>query len=150
MPATVGTAVVYVTRGLLGALLELAAEREPEPVSASLATTPAGEFPAGELPESGPSGETDVFTHLYLPSTGQSVQAVFGMDLGTPPGTAGLFVSHPDGQRSVSKEDDLREVVFVAVPPWEEDSVAAFGRDGSRYPLEVVDAEPPRESVAED
>jgi hypothetical protein len=143
--ATVERGVVYVTRGLIEALLELAGEREPEAVSVSLSTTPAREFPGAEVP----SG-ADVFTHFYLPSTGQSVRAVFGMDLATPPGTAGLFVSHPDGRRSVTKEDDLREVVFVAVPPWDETSVAAFGRDGSRYRLDIVDAVPPRESVLED
>jgi hypothetical protein len=72
---------------------------------------------------------------------------VFGSNLATPSGEApGLFVTHPDGSLSLSRTDDLREVVFVAVPPWDRESVAAFGRDGRRRDLEVLDAEPPRES----
>jgi hypothetical protein len=38
-------------------------------------------------------------------------------------------------------------VVFVAVPPYDRASVAAFGRDGRRRDLHVVDAEPPEESL---
>lgn len=135
--------MVYVTRGLMGALLEFAREREPEEATMTLATTPADDLEGCDL---GP--ETPVFTHFYLPTTGESVRAVFGMDLGTPPGTQGRFVSHPAGHLGVSRTDDLREVVLVAVPPWDLSSVAAFGRDGRRYPLELVDAEPPQESLS--
>jgi hypothetical protein len=72
--------VVYITRGLLTALLELAADREPESVTVSLASTPAEEFET-DLPAG-----TPVFTDMYLPDTGGSVTAVFGMDLSTPTG----------------------------------------------------------------
>jgi len=131
-----------VTCGLLTALLEFANEREPESVTVALGTTPAKELTPTAL-----SPETPVFTHFYLPRSDDSVNAVFGMDLGTPPGTQGQFISHPDGRLGVARTDDLREVMIVAVPPWNGDSVAAFGRDGQRRSLEVVDAEPPEESL---
>lgn len=128
--------VVYITQGLLTALLELAADRDPTSVTVALAVTPAEELDAGL-----PSGAS-VFTDMYLPDTGGSVTAVFGMDLSTP-GAAGRFVSHPDGVLALTKADDLHEVVFVAVPPYEADCVAAFDRSGGEYDLEVVDAAPP-------
>ena len=134
--------MVYLTRGLLSVLLETAADREPERVTVGLGVTPAEDFSGLDLPEG-----TQVFTHLYHPDAGGSIRAVFGVDLGTPPGrTPGLFVSHPDGSYDLTRRDDLREVVFVAVPPWDESSVAAFGRDGRRREAKVVDAEPPVES----
>ncbi|MCY4729282.1 hypothetical protein KY092_01775 [Natronomonas gomsonensis] len=128
--------MVYITQGLLTALLELATDRDPSSVTVALAVTPASELDAG-LPS-----EASVFTDMYLPDTGGSVTAVFGMDLSTP-GTAGRFISHPDGVLALTKADDLHEVVFVAVPPYEEDCVAAFDRSGDEYGLEVVDAAPP-------
>jgi hypothetical protein len=135
--------VVYITRGLATTLLRFARERDPDSVTIALSVTPASELddaPVGE--------ETSVFTHFYLPNAGESVGAVFGMDLGTPVGqTQGRFVSHPAGDLSVSETDDLHEVVFVAVPPWEEDSLAAFDRSGRRQELELLDVEPPEESV---
>ena len=81
-------------------------------MTVALAVTPAEELDAG-LPS-----EASVFTDMYLPDTGGSVTAVFGMDLSTP-GAAGRFVSHPDGVLALTKADDLHEVVFVAVPPYE-------------------------------
>lgn len=137
--------MVHITRGLRDALLGFARDAEPEAVAASLGVTPAGEFEDGlaDLPP-----ETPVFTHFYLPEAGRSVSAVFGVDLSTPAGrTPGQFVSHPDGELAVRRTDDLREVVFVAVPPWRGDSFAAFGRDGSRRDLSVLDVEPPAESL---
>lgn len=137
--------MVHVTRGLLDILLEKADDRDPHPVTIGLAVTPAGEFPDRDLDL---DPETPVFTTFYLPDAGRSIEAVFGSDLGTPSGqTPGLFVSHPDGSLSISRTDDLREVVFVAIPPYDVESVAAFGRDGSRHELNVIDAEPPRESL---
>lgn len=132
--------MVYATCGLVEALLELAREAEPESVTISLATTAAGEF-AAELPP-----ETPVFTHFYFPEASQSVSAVFGMDLGTPAGqTQGRFVSHPQGKLELTRTDDLHGVVFVAVPPWGEDELAVFSRNGIEKSLELVDAEPPAE-----
>lgn len=136
--------MVYITRGLLDALLGFAREREPEAVSVPLAVTPASEFDT----DLGLDPETPVFTHFYLPDAGSSVSAVFGVDLATPAGrTPGRFVSHPQGRLEVSRTDDLREVVFVSVPPWDDGSVAAFTRSGARQPLSVLDAEPPTESL---
>ena len=138
---------VYVTRGLLDLLLERARKREPESVTIGLAVTPAGSFDSEPEVEDLTPG-TPVFTTFYLPDAGGSVEAVFGSDLATPSGqTPGLFVSHPDGSLSLSRTDDLREVVFVAVPPWDGESVAAFGRDGRRKRVCVIDAEPPQESL---
>ncbi|EMA37957.1 hypothetical protein [Halococcus hamelinensis] len=133
---------VHATRGLVDGLLDFAREAEPEAVTIPLATTPAGEF-APDLPP-----ETPVFTHFYFPEAGGAVSAVFGMDLGVPAGqTQGRFVSHPQGKLELTKADDLHGTVFVAVAPWERASLAAFGRDGRKKSLELVDAEPPEEFV---
>lgn len=128
--------MVYITQGLLTALLELGADRDPGPVTVSLAVTPTAELDV-ELPE----GKA-VFTDMYLPDTGRSVTAVFGMDLSTP-GAAGRFITHPDGALTLRKTDDLHEVVFVATPPYDLDHVAAFGRSGEPLPVDTVDVEPP-------
>lgn len=135
---------VFLTRPLLETLLERAREAEPDPVSIGLAVTRAEELSgADELPADAP-----VFTHLYLPTRSNSVSFVFGVDLQTPPGrTQGQFVAHPRSALRVTKRDDLREVVIVAVPPWDADSVAAFDRRGRRRPLRIVDATPPDESL---
>lgn len=136
--------MVYVTRGLVEVLLGLAADAEPQSTSVVLSATPAGEFePPLDL-----DPETPVLTHFYLPEAGQSVSAVFGMDLGTPAGSGrARFVTHPRGELSVSERDDLAGVVLVAVPPWDESSLAAFDRAGRRLELDVLDAEPPRERL---
>lgn len=136
--------MVYITRGLVKTLLRLARDAEPEEVTISVAVTQASELPETDLPP-----ETPVFTDFYLPSAGGSVNAVFGMDLGTPAGqTHGRFVSHPTGELSISETDDLHEVVFVAIPPWERDSFAAFDRAGRKHHLDVLDVEPPEEYPA--
>jgi hypothetical protein len=133
--------VLYATQGLVETLLRLAREREPDETTISLSVTPAG-----ELPETGLDPETPVFTHFYLPSAGSSVNAVFGVDLGTPAGqTQGRFVSHPTGDLRLTKRDDFHEVIFIAVPPWDEDSIAAFDRTGTEHDLTVLDVEPPEE-----
>jgi hypothetical protein len=132
--------VVYITRGLLTALLEYAADRDPGSVTVALATTPAEEFDA-DLPPG-----TPVFTDMYLPDTGGSVTAVFGMDLSTPD-SDGRFISHPEGHLELTTTDDLHRVVLVAVPPYDEESVAAFDRSGEEQPLDIVDAEPPEGQV---
>ena len=135
---------MYVTRGLVETLLRMARDAEPNDVTISLAVTQAAELPDADL-----DPETPVFTDFYLPSAGGSVNAVFGMDLGTPAGqTQGRFVSHPDGYMGVSKLDDLHEVIFVAIPPWETDSFGAFDRSGRRQEIEILDVEPPEESLA--
>ena len=135
--------VVYITRGLVDTLLRLANEAEPSDVTISLAVSRAD-----ELPDSGLPGETPVFTDFYLPSAGGSVNAVFGMDLGMPAGqTQGRFVSHPQGALSISEADDLHEVVFVAIPPWDDASFAAFDRAGREREVEILDVEPPEERL---
>jgi hypothetical protein len=128
--------VVSITRALLTALLELADERDPSSVTISLTVT-AG----ADLDASMPS-ERSVFTDMYLPGAGGSVTAVFGMDLSTP-SAAGRFISHPDGRLELTKADDIHEVVFVAVPPYEIEDVAAFDRSGTGRSIEIVDVEPP-------
>jgi hypothetical protein len=134
--------MVTVTRGLIEILLQKAADRDPGAVTIELAVTAAEEFEDLDRP-----ADTPVFTTFYLPDAGRSVDAVFGSNLSTPSGEApGLFVSHPDGSLSLSHTDDFREVVFVAVPPWEPSSIAAFGRDGHRREIDVVDTAPPPES----
>lgn len=132
---------VYAAEGLLDALCEFAADRDPSSVAVPLAATRAGELDL-DLPDDIP-----VFTHFYLPETGRSVRAVFGVDLGTPAGTSpGLFLSHPDGRRSVTRQDDLREIVFVAVPPWDAADVRAFDRRGRRRSLARLSVRLPDET----
>lgn len=128
--------MVYITEGLLTALLEVAEDRDPRQVTVALTVTAADELDV-DLP-----ADASVFTDMYLPGTGGSVTAVFGMDLSTP-GAAGRFVSHPDGTLELTKADDLHEVVLVAVPSYEPESVAAFDRSGTELPLRTVDAVPP-------
>lgn len=127
----------YITRGLADGLLALASDREPERVTVGLSVTRAADLDTDLDPE------TPVFTHFYFPAE-NSVSGVFGVDLGTPR-TQGRFVSHPDGRLELTLEDDLHEVVFLAVPPW--DAVAAFDRAGRRKELTVLDVEPPVETV---
>lgn len=145
--------MIYVTRGLLDVCCRLAGDAEPESVSVELAVTPARELsstdsecsdsPAFEdLP-----ADTPVFTHFYMPDTARSITAVFGMNLSTPPGrTRGRFLSHPLGKLEISRTDDLHGVVLVAIPPWDDSSVAAFDRAGRRQELTILDAAPPGET----
>ena len=110
----------------------------------------SGEEPTGAVqPPTDPdlTPETPVFTHFYMPNSGGSVSAVFGVDLGTPAGqTQGRFVSHPTGRLRLEKTDDFHALIFVAVPPWERDSLAVFDRTGTRQDLTVLDVEPPEET----
>jgi len=133
--------VVYATRGLVDSLLRFAREADPDPVTISISVTTASELPEAELPP-----ETPVFTHFYMPEAGGSVNFVFGVDLGTPAGqTQGRFVSHPNGELRVRQSDDFKELIFVAVPPWDDDSLAVFDRQGRRKDLATLDVEPPEE-----
>lgn len=134
--------MIYLTRGLLETLLRFARESDPDSTTVPLAVSEAADLPEADL-----EGDTPVFTHFYFPNEDDAVNAVFGIDLGTPAGqTPGVFVSHPRGELSVSKRDDLREVVFVAVPPWDEASFRAFDRRGKIVEYTVLDIEPPEES----
>ncbi len=135
--------VLYVTRGLVDTLLGFAAESDPDRVTVPLAVTRARDLPEVDLPD-----QTPVFTHFYMPSEGDAVNAVFGMQLGIPSGeTPGIFVSHPVQRLRLTREDEFREAIFIAVPPWEEDSLAAFERSGDEQEYAVLDIEPPEESL---
>lgn len=135
---------VYCTRDLLTVLLADADERDPAATNRRLSTTAAGDFDdAVDLPP-----ETPIFTHYTLGAAGESVNAVFGVDLGTPvQGGRGRFLSHPTGRLALSKTDDLAAVVVVAVPPYDRNHVAAFDRAGREREFVTVDAAPPEESV---
>ncbi|OLZ40157.1 hypothetical protein A6E15_03810 [Natrinema saccharevitans] len=140
--------MVYVTRGLVDVLLDLASDADPDELTTGVSVSPAGDLEgAADLPT-----ETPVFTDFFLPDPGNAVNAVFGVNLSTPARqTQGRFVSHPVGELAVTRRDDLAEVVFVAVPPWEpgEGSFAAFDRSGRRKSLEIVDATPPGKSLTD-
>lgn len=139
-----GRRPVYITRALLETLFQFAGEHDPESISVRLAVTPAERLTGAETL----AGKTPVFTHLYLPEHLNAASSVFGVDLQTPPGrTHGRFVTHPLSDLRLTKRDDLHEIVFVAVPPWDRESVAAFDRRGRRQPLRIVDAVPPDESL---
>ncbi|MFU8868900.1 hypothetical protein [Natronococcus sp.] len=140
--------MVYVTRALVEVLLELAEDADPDRVRTGVSVTPAGELEGAE----GLPPETPVFTDFFLPDPGNAVNAVFGVDLSTPARQAqGQFVSHPVRELEVTQRDDLAQVVFVAVPPWEvdESSFGAFDRFGERQPLDVIDARAPERSLRE-
>ncbi|MBP1921150.1 8-oxo-dGTP pyrophosphatase MutT (NUDIX family) [Halorubrum alkaliphilum] len=138
--------MIHVTRDLLTVLLEHAADRDPAAASLQLSATRAREFDE----ELGLDPETPVLTHFTLADVGGSVNAVFGVDLGTPAGRGrARFLSHPDGRLGLSKTDDLAAIVIVAVPPYDDDHVAAFDRAGDGIELVVLDAVPPEESVPE-
>ena len=135
--------MIYATRGLVETVLRLGEENDPESTTVPLAVTDAA-----ELPESGLPPETPVFTHFYLPSKGDALNAVFGVELGIPAGqTPGVFISHPLRELKLTKEDDLREAVFIAVPPWDESSLKVFDRSGAVQELRILDVEPPEEAL---
>lgn len=114
------------------------------PADAAAGRTAAGGARTGQIAVEELDPGTPVFTDLYFPSAGRSVDAVFGVDVSVPHGQAqGRFVSHPLGELGVSKTDDLHEVVLVAVPPWTREDVAAFDRSGRRLDLRIVAAAPP-------
>jgi hypothetical protein len=125
-------------------LCELAADADPESISVRLAATPARDLVPtdGDLPSVEP--ETAVLSDFYFPDAGKSLTSVFGVDLATPTGqTAGRFVSHPDGNPDVAITDDLHAQVLIAVPPWEAENVRAYGRNGTRRDLVLLDAAAP-------
>ncbi len=137
--------MIYLTDGLVETLLRFASEKDPDSTTVPLAVTDADKLDV-DLEQDGP-----VFTHFYMQNDDDAVNAVFGVNLGLPAGqTPGVFVSHPRGRLSVSKRDDLREVVFVAVPPWDRDSFQAFDRAGDRVTYEILDIEPPEETAVVD
>ncbi|MFC6724807.1 hypothetical protein ACFQE1_10585, partial [Halobium palmae] len=92
--------MVYVTRGLVEVLLELAADAEPDGANVVLSATSAGAFePPLDLDPDAP-----ILTHFYLPDAGRSISNVFGVDLGTPPGRGrARFVTHPQGELAVTE-----------------------------------------------
>lgn len=136
---------IHVTRGLVDVLLDMAADAEPQETNLVLAATPAGDFDD----ELGIDSDTPVLTHFYMAEAGRSVSAVFGVDLGTPAGRGrARFITHPQGPFELTERDDLAAVVLLAVPPWEEETLAAFDRAGRKLDLVVVDAEPPEEELA--
>ena len=138
--------MIHITRDLLTVLLDHAAERDPDETNLRLSATRAGEFED----DTGLDPATPVLTHFTPSGVGGSVNAVFGVDIGTPAGRGGArFLSHPNGFLGVSKTDDLAAVLLVCVPPYDDDSVAAFDRAGDGIELAVLDAAPPEESLPE-
>ncbi|WP_238479166.1 hypothetical protein [Natranaeroarchaeum sulfidigenes] len=133
---------VFVTEGLVDALLEYAAQEDPESLSMALSVTPAGDLDGAEDLDP----DTPVFTDLYVPQQDRSVNVVFGMDFTIPPRqTQGRFLSHPDGTHDVTREDDLHEVMLVAVPPWKRSDLRAYNRSGRRLSLTILNAIPPED-----
>lgn len=134
--------MIHITRGLVETLLRLAEEADPDSRTIPLAVTRACDLPEADLPD-----ETPVFTHFYMSSKGDTLNAIFGVDMKTPAAqTPGIFVSHPIGELKVTKKDDLREIIFVSVPPWSIDSFKAFNRKGYVQELSILDVEPPEET----
>ncbi|MFW6265718.1 MAG: hypothetical protein ACOC2A_02965 [Halanaeroarchaeum sp.] len=138
---------VYVTAPLLDALLELARDRDPDPVSVPLSTRGPGDLEPNEgagtpLEDVPPS--TAIFAEFSFPDAGGAVNRVFGVDLGQPARSAqGRFVSHPDADPDLSSRDDLAPRVVVAIPSWTAEDVRAYDRRGRRLPLRRVAASAP-------
>lgn len=130
---------IYITEGLVKALLEIASRQDPQPVAIDLGATKAKEY--NEISDK-LDGETLVLTDMYMPTDQQSVSAVFGMDISTPVGrTYGRFVSHPDGTLDLTTKDNLHEIVIVAVPPWNQKQIKAFDRRGRAMEMEMLDVD---------
>ncbi|QZA89237.1 hypothetical protein K0C01_03570 [Salinarchaeum sp. IM2453] len=136
---------VYITEGLVKALLEIASRQDPQPVSVDLGATKAREYNdvSDKL-----GAETLILTDMYMPTDQQSVSAVFGMDISTPAGrTYGRFVSHPDGTLGLTTKDNLHEIVIVAVPPWNQKQIKAFDRKGKAMSMEMLDVDLPESEI---
>jgi hypothetical protein len=127
--------MIRTTRALLEALLEMAADRDPQPMTVALRAIRAGDWAPLDADE-------PVLTEFYLPETGGSVAAVFGVDIATP-GAAGRFLTHPDGVDAIRQTDDLHATILLAVPPYDIESVRGYGRTGTQRPIELVEATPP-------
>lgn len=137
--------MIFITSGLLDGLLSLAATQVDTSLSVPLIATPATDLDVGVVPE-----DSMVFTDFYLPDSAASVSSVFGVDLGTPTvRTDGRFISHPDHYLGVSVTDDLHQIMIIAVPPWDHESVGAFSRDNTRVELSVIDVDEGTESIPE-
>lgn len=141
---------VYVTRPLVDVLLELAEDADPKPMSVALAVTPARDLVALDstglaldaLTLDALAPDTPVYSDFYFPTAGDSLEAVFGVDLGTPAGIQGRFLTHPDGDPDLSVRDDLAARVILAIPPYEREHVRVYDRGGRRE-LVLVAAESP-------
>jgi hypothetical protein len=151
---------VYATCPLVETLCRLASDADPTPVTVSLSTVPASDLdaPVREADGSGVETtvrigsldpDTPVFAEFYVPEAGRALRDVFGVDLSTPAGTDGRFLSHPDGDPDVSLTDDLHVRILVAVPPYEPETVRAFDRNGRRLDLRLVDARSPEPAPEE-
>lgn len=157
------TAPIYITRPLLTVLLEIAGDAAPNSTNVYLVNSAAGDLEplsaldrdrsaegqsARSVPLQDLAPDTPVFSDFYFPDVGNSLDFVFGVDLGTPAGQGrARFVSHPDGRLQATREDTFAAALVVAVPPWEAESVAAFDRNDRRLDLDVIDAEPPPERL---
>lgn len=136
---------VYVTSALVDVLLELSEDADPRSLSVALAATPASDLDPTEGPGQ-PLAELDadtpVFSDFYFPSAGKSIEAVFGVNLSTPAGISGRFLTHPDGDPEMNVTDDFAARVLLAIPPYDREAVRAFDRRGRRT-LVLVAAESP-------
>jgi len=139
--------VIHITRDLLTVLLDQAAERDPDATSLRLSATRAGEFDE----DTGLDPSMPVVTHFTPAGVGGSVNAVFGVDIGTPAGRGGArFISHPNGFLGVSKRGRPRGGRARRRPAVRRRrGVAAFDRAGNGIELAVLDAAPPEESLPE-
>jgi hypothetical protein len=134
---------VYATRALVDVLLELAQDADPRAMNVALAVTPAADLTA----VTGPGTPLDaldatapVFADFYFPAAGDSLEAVFGVDLATPAGVQGRFLTHPNGDPGLTVTDDFAARVLLAIPPYDRDDVRAYDRTGRRE-LVLVAAE---------
>lgn len=138
---------VYATRALVETLLAIASDADPDPVGVTLTTdrpaalesTDGDGLPLGSVP-----AETPVYAGFTFPEAAQSVNRVFGVDLGTPPGASdGRFVSHPDGETGLRGDDETGPRTLVATPPWTIEALRAYDQSGSRRQLDLVAATTP-------
>lgn len=157
MNATAGPPVdatqspVHATRALVDVLLELAEDADPRTLSVALAATPAGDLEATDGPGTALADldpDTPVLSDFYFPGTGESIEAVFGVDLSTPAGVTGRFLTHPAGDPEMDVSDDLAARVLLAVPPYDRTDVRAYDRRGRRDLVLVAAASPDPDTPA--
>lgn len=125
---------IYISQELIKTLLDIAERSDPKKISIGLCVNKAESLNLDNIP-----GKTPIFNDFYFPS-GKSLKKIFGVDISTPPmSTQGRFISHPSGFSKLSKRDNFHEIVFIAVPPWDQDSVKVFDRSGKNYELNIIE-----------
>lgn len=124
---------IFITSDLLDTLLDLASKSSPKKISIGLTSEKSKKLDLKNI-----SNDKEVFYDFYFPSA-KSIKDIFGMDISTPPSsTQARFISHPSGYAKIMKNDELHKIIFIAVPPWDKESVKVYNRNSEEYDLEII------------